>query len=165
MMCQNSKPKHHPKVLTWTDNRWRFCHKLILIPKATADGLLSWDKPSPVWTSWWTALRRSQRWCHFGSCGSGCSWQKNLRRITTQIHSVKKDPARISHSGRSLVLKVFPGRHQRVQTVLESDNLKCHVTGGKDENADTARGHTHTAVVRVNNPAPARFLNHSNNMN
>lgn len=34
------------------------------------------------------------------------------------------------------VPKVFPGRHQRVEALLESDDLKSHVTGGEDENAD-----------------------------
>lgn len=27
-------------------------------------------KPFLAWTSWWTALRRSQHWFHFGTCGS-----------------------------------------------------------------------------------------------
>lgn len=41
--------------------------------------------------------------------------------------------------GRSLVAKGFPGGHQRVETLLQGDDLEGHVTGGEDEDAHSAR--------------------------
>lgn len=56
----------------------------------------------------------------------------------------EKDATTIGHRGRSLVPKVFPCRHQRVEPLLQSDDLKSHVTGGEDQNADSARRHEHS---------------------
>lgn len=64
----------------------------------------------------------------------------------------KKDAAGSSGCGRSLIVKVLPARHQRVETLLQRDDLKCHVTGGEDENADAAKGNKHSSGG-VNNPA------------
>lgn len=49
-----------------------------------------------------------------------------------------RDRTTIIASGCSLVAKVFPGRHQGVEAMLESDDLQSHVTGGEDENSHSA---------------------------
>lgn len=41
-------------------------------------------------------------------------------------------------------MNVLAHRHQGVQTMLESDNLESHVTGGQDEHANSVKTHKHS---------------------
>lgn len=68
----------------------------------------------------------------------------------------KRIMQRSRHPGRSLFPKLLPGRHQRVETLLQRYNLKCHVTGGEDENADTARGHKNNPEQHTSNGSRER---------
>lgn len=74
-----------------------------------------------------------------------------MAAVRLRTKTAKRDGAVGRGRGRSLAAKVFPARHQRVETLLQRDDLEGHVTGGQDEDADAARGHKRSSGS-VNNP-------------